>query len=267
MTGTEKQTKISSVDILAFAPHPDDVEICCGGLLLKLALSGKKTALIDLTRGELSSQGDLATRAAETQAASKALGLSYRENLALPDGGIGGVFAAEGALSGHEQLLKVVRCICQLRPEVILFPYSAARHPDHVSTSELVERAIFFAGLKNFDSESGLDIHRPKQALMYQMRFAFRPSFVVDISAVHERKMEAIRCYQSQLAIHNPNPEMGTLVGSPLMLKAVEAKDRYYGAMIGVEFGEPFYMQNVISIEDPVEYFRKHPSTQTHVFP
>lgn len=147
------KTVSEQLDIVAFAPHPDDAEIGCGGTLIKLARLGYRTGIVDLTRGEMSSAGDLQTRATETAAASKILGLSHRENLELADAWLDPHAGSDLPDETREQLspvTKVVEALRRLRPELVLIPYGVDRHPDHVAASELLLRAAFLAGNKKF---------------------------------------------------------------------------------------------------------------------
>lgn len=239
---------------LAFGPHPDDVELCCGGLLASLAVRGHRVGVVDLTRGELGSNGTVEGRARECEEATRVLGLSCRENLALPDGGLDPSPAA-----GHVR--RVAEAIRRLRPELVLAPHAHARHPDHVAASAIVEAAVFQAGVRLYETEPQRERHVVRQLAFYMMRGAFDPSFVVDVSDVHERKMEALACYSSQLSRADGDEEgvVPTLANAPLNLAALEARDRVHGAMIGVRHGEAFLVRGAIGMRDPVEHFRNEP--------
>lgn len=232
-----------SVGLLAFSPHPDDAELFCGGIIAKAAAAGHSTAIVDLSKGELSSRGDLKSRAEETHKATAILRVSHRENLGLPDGGITGDDAA---------ITKVVSAIRKLQPEIVLAPYWRERHPDHEAAASLITRAVFLAGVKKFlPAEASFS---PKQILYYMLRYEFRPSFITDITAVHKTKMDAIACYASQL--HSAQSgAASTLLSSPLTLDAIAGRDRHYGAMIGAEYGEAYLVRSIVSIDDPVRYF------------
>lgn len=251
------------VDVLAFSPHPDDVEIFCGGTLISLANRGHRVGVVDMTRSELSTGGDLDSRQKETTAASKVMGLALRHNMEFPDGGI---HAHSKPEDDNSQLVRVVEAIRTLKPEIVLLPYSESRHPDHSATSNLVERALFFAGVKKFAAHIPAPKHTPLQALQYQMRFTFEPSFIVDTSNTMERKFEAIRCYSSQVVPNSANPEDQTLLNSPLSLSSIDARDRFYGSMIGSTAGEPLFTTAKLRIEDPLEYFRNNNNNKAQFF-
>ncbi|MBU4313843.1 MAG: PIG-L family deacetylase, partial [Actinobacteria bacterium] len=143
----EKEIRI---DALAFSPHPDDAEMGCGGLLLKLKDKGYRTGIIDLTRAELSTNGNLKTREEEIKEASKILGLDIRENLGLEDANI---------KNDYDSRLKVISAIRKYRPGLALIPFWRDRHPDHENSYKLLKDAIFISGLKKF--KTGLDSYRP----------------------------------------------------------------------------------------------------------
>ena len=248
-----------SFDVVAFGPHPDDVEISCGGLMIKLAKAGYTTGIVDLTRGELGTRGTVETRKLEAEAASKILGLKHRENLDLPDGGINPYDTAAGA-----QLTKVVSTIRKLRPEIILLPYHReGRHPDHSAGSALVARAVFLAGLDKFRAGEA-ERFTPRQVIYYQMRNQFDPSFLVDISEVAELKMKAIQAYATQfgtgIGTDAARADPTTLLSSGKVELAISGRQRFYGAMIGVDQAEAFYVFTALGIADPVSFFRANPT-------
>lgn len=245
--------------VLAVAPHPDDAELYCSGLLLTMAERGHTTAIVDITRGELSSRGDLNTRAEETAAASAVLGLNSRHNLDLPDGYLG----LSAPLSG-EWMHAGVELLRRLRPELVVLPYWEERHPDHIATSKLFTEAVFWAGVRKFNVDSG-PAFTPRQVLYYPVRYEFKPSFVIDISAVAARKYQAIGCYDSQISAKQPGA--ATLLSSPLSLAAIEARDRYFGAMIGTTHGEGYLVRNMLRIDDPLTHFRIHDLRSSLLFP
>jgi bacillithiol biosynthesis deacetylase BshB1 len=226
------------LDLLCFAPHPDDAEIWCGGYLALAASQGYRTGVVDMTKGELSTRGDLKTRAQETKAATKILGLSYRGNLGFPDGGVG---RTQG------QLKRVVAALRRLRPRMVLIPYWEERHPDHSATSRLCTEALFFAGLDRFRAPG--EPHTVPATLYYLQRFEVEPSFYVNISQVYETKLESIKAYSSQLGTKGKK----TLLNDPLTAKALEARDRHFGARIGVEFAEGYISRAALGLDDPIE--------------
>ncbi len=234
------------LDALAVGPHPDDVELFCGGTLVRLVQLGHRVGVVDLTEGELASNGSVEVRREEASAAAKLMGLVTRQNLKLPDAGI-----SPG--TDPEQVRAVVRALRRLQPELLIVPWIEARHPDHAAAGHLMRRAAFLSGLRRFDPDGGPPF-RPQTVLFYQNRFRFTPSFIVDISRAVETKTRAILCHRSQVA---PGPEAEpTLVGNPQSLAVIEARDRYYGGFIGTEYGEPFRVEATMGIVDPIRHFR-----------
>src|SRR5277367_3464697 len=129
-----------NVDVLAIAAHPDDVELTCGGTLIKMAKQGYKTGVLDLTAGEMGTRGTPETRAKESAIASKIMGLSWRGVLGVPDSDV---------QPSRQHKLRLAEKIRELRPKTVIVPYWEARHPDHYNASTLGYEACFLAGLKN----------------------------------------------------------------------------------------------------------------------
>lgn len=261
------------LEVLAFGPHPDDVELFCGGLLAKLQGAGHRTGVVDLTAGEKSSRGTPASRAEETAAASRVLGLSVRENLGLPDGWLtpwGGFEAGEAERARTAPVARVVEVLRRLRPELVLVPWESERHPDHAAASALVTRALFFAGVRKFEASGpegagDLPPFTPRQVLYYPLRHLAAPTLVVDVTEAYPRKRAAVACYASQVLPQPGGPQ--TLVGSPLSLSSLEARDAFYGAQAGVAFGEPYVLREVVALADPVEHFRRNNFARPLFFP
>ncbi len=247
-----------ALEALAFGAHPDDVEIFCGGTLITLADLGHRTAVVDLTRGERASNGTPEEREAETAAASRVLGLQWRENLGLPDTGLNPW--------SDDQLRACVEAIRRARPELLLIPWTEERHPHHAAAGELLARAAFFCGVRKFEtgaSSPALPM-RPRQVLAYAMRHRMPASFILDTSKAMERKREAISCYRSQVA--PPAGAARTLVGSGTLLDAIDARDRYHGSMIGTAAGEAWHTAGTLGLVDPVIHFRQNALAEPHAF-
>lgn len=244
------------VDVLAFGPHPDDVELFCGGVLIRLADLGHTTGVVDLTRGEMASNGTPEERATEAEAASRILNVSFRENLGLPDTGLDP--------GSREQLARIVEVIRRRRPELVLVPWVEERHPDHVAAAELVTKAAYFAGVRKFETDPPSNRFVPRQVLHYQLRHRMTPTFVVDTSAAQERKLAAIRCYASQVT-RRPG-DAPTLISSSRAIDSIDARDRYVGSLIGVAHGEALRAVRVPGLVDPVAHFRQNPFDEAHAF-
>jgi bacillithiol biosynthesis deacetylase BshB1 len=245
------------IDVLAFGAHPDDVELFCGGVLIRLADLGYRTGVIDLTRGELATNGTPAERAREAEAAARVLGLAVRENLGLPDGFL-------DPAPGSPHLGPVVEAIRRHRPEILLIPWIEERHPDHVAAGRLLGRAAFLSALRKYATTPSRERFAPRRVVSYEMRVRMAASFVVDTSEAWSRKLEAIRCHASQVA---PGPgAVPTLVGSPMALEAVEARDRYHGSRIGTRYGEALRISETLGVVDPLALLRLSPPGDAHAF-
>lgn len=223
-----------TVDVLTFAPHPDDAELYCGGTLLLLKSKGYRVGITDLTRGELSTRGTVETRAAEAEEASRLLGLDYRGNLGLPDGGID---------NSEAQRLTVVKEIRRLRPKTVFLPYMQDRHPDHEQASVLVREAMFASGLRKLvttDSDGGKqEAWRPDRAYYYMLTHEFEPQAVVDVSAVQETKIAAIRAYATQFGLDG-STEPETYISRPEFLQSLIGRAQRLGFHVGGAYGEGF---------------------------
>jgi N-acetylglucosamine malate deacetylase 1 len=232
---------MTDIDLLAIAAHRDDVELTCGGTLIRAARQGYRTAILDLTQGEMGTRGSAALRAAEASRAAEVMGLAARENLDLPDAGL------VNDPPTREQLARVIR---RFRPRVVIAPAPTGRHPDHIVASQLVRDACFVAGLAKVAPD--VPKHRPHK-LVHTLSYrqdAVKPTFVVDISEDFERKMEAVRCYDSQFSAVTQAGEVYPN-GEPLY-DMVRHYAAYYGAMIRRRYGEPFLTTETMMVDDIV---------------
>ena len=237
------------IDLLAFAAHPDDVELSCAGTMLLAKRSGRRTGIVDLTQGELSTRGTLENRKLETAEATKILGLDYRTNLLLSDGNI--------ELS-QENLRKVIREIREARPTIVLAPSRSERHPDHEAASELVHRAVFYSGLTKIettDSEGKpLQPYRPLLVLHYMQTYNFTPSIIVDVSSVYEDRLRAMMAYGSQFAAQNKaesqDSDPQTFLSQAGFFDWLRSRAGHYGMMIGAQYGEPFWSAEPLGTND-----------------
>jgi bacillithiol biosynthesis deacetylase BshB1 len=214
------------VDVLAFGPHPDDIEIGLGATMARHAAEGLRVGLCDLTAGELSTNGTPDERRAEAAAAARVLGASWRENLGWPDGAI---------TSGQEFVRSAVEMIRRHRPRALAVPYWDDRHPDHAAASLVLRKAAFASGLRRYVTDA--EPWRPAWICYYFINDSTTPSFVVDVSAYYERKREALACYRSQFA---PAQEgaTATRLTHPTFRTLVESRDAQFGALAGVAFAE-----------------------------
>jgi bacillithiol biosynthesis deacetylase BshB1 len=227
------------IDVLAFAPHPDDAELLCGGTLAKLAREGRRTAIVDLTRGEMGTRGSVEIRAAEAAAAAQVLGVAHRENLGLPDSGL------ENTPETRVMIAKVIR---RLRPQVVIAPAPKGRHPDHRIAAQMIRDGCFLSGVRKTDPAS--EPHRPRKllhAITYREDHV-KPTFVVDISGDFETKLRAIACYASQFEGVIQAGEVYPN-GEPLA-EIIRHQSAHYGSLVRVRYGEPFWTQETMRVDD-----------------
>lgn len=231
-----------NLDLLAIAAHPDDVELTCGGTLLKMAQQGYKTGILDLTAGEMGTRGTPQTRAKEAAAAAKLLSVKWRDTLGVPDSDV---------QSSRQHKLRLAAIIRRLRPKTVILPYWEARHPDHYHASTLGYEGCFLAGLRQLPIEG--EAYRPFKILYSTAYASVRPTFVVDITAQYERRRRAILAFRSQF---RPKPtQKGGNVHLAIDRLEIEMNllARHYGQMIGVAYGEPFLQKELMKVDDVVK--------------
>jgi len=231
-----------NLDVLVFAAHPDDAELSMGGTIARFTSNSLKVGVADLTKAELSTRGDVKTRAKETEEASKILKIKIRENLEIKDGNI---------TISPESLKKVVSLIRKYKPSIVFAPYFNDRHPDHIDVSNLIKRAVFSSGLEKFktsSSERSQQAYRPKKIFYYMQTYLFEPSFIVDVSDYFHIKMKSVDAFKSQF--HNPAfKKDDTFISKPEFLDYVEARAKFYGFQIRKKYGEPFYCEENIEYD------------------
>ena len=227
----------SIADILAIAAHRDDVEQTCGGTLLKMKALGWRTAILDLTQGEAGTRGSSADRAAEAADAAQILGVTWRQALDIPDGGVE---------NSYPNRIKVVRKLREVRPRVVILPYWTGRHPDHYTASVLGYEACFLSGLAKLDT--GTPPHRPFKVLYASLYADVRPSFVVDITPYIEQRHQSLMAYKSQY--RNQTAGSGLFVHEEEIRDRTFAQARHYGLLGGVRYAEPFIQKEIGLAED-----------------
>ena len=239
-TISRKELKL---DVLAIGAHPDDIELACGGTVIKLVKQGRNVGIVDMTEGELGTRGTREIRAQEANEATQHLGVQVRESLCIPDGNIE---------NSAENRLRLIRVIRKYRPEVLLLPFHADRHPDHANAHVLCREAWFFSGLEKIetlDFNIRQEPYRPRDYYCYMQWFEFVPSFIVDISGEYEQRMDAVRSFKSQF--HNPSSaERETVLSSPEFMEMLRTRFEYYGDRIGKKYGEPFFSPSYIAVKD-----------------
>jgi bacillithiol biosynthesis deacetylase BshB1 len=232
-----------NVNVLAIFAHPDDVELTVGGTLLKMKSLGYKTGALDVTRGEMGTRGTPEIRAEEANEATRILKLDVRENLELPDGH---VWLTE------ETRTKLVRVLRRLKPKVLLTHQFDDPHPDHNHIAQLVRESARLASMQKYDFDFGQE--RTNAPIVAHNIFSQRvtPSFIVDVSDFLDEKTESIRAHHSQFYNPNSNEAETRLTGKDF-LNELENRSRYFGSLIGVAAGEPFFVREALNVGDPIE--------------
>jgi N-acetylglucosamine malate deacetylase 1 len=229
------------LDLLAIAAHPDDVELTCGGTLLKMAQRGYKTGILDLTSGEMGTRGTPETRAKEAARAAKLLAVKWRDTLGVPDSDV---------QPSRQHKLRLAAMIRHLRPKTVILPYWEARHPDHYHASTLGYEACFLAGLKQLPIKG--EPYRPFK-ILYSTSYAdVRPTFVVDITLQYEQRQRAILAYSSQFRPRKSEKKSKVHLAIDRLEAEMNQLARHYGQMIGVDYGEPFLQKELMKVDDVV---------------
>lgn len=227
------------LDALFIGSHPDDIELICGGTVCKLVKSGKKTGILDLTKGELSTRGNLTQRKKETENATKVLGVAVRKNLGLRDGNIQNNFANR---------LKLIKIVREYKPEIVFAPYPSDRHPDHINAGNLIRESVFYSGLRKIVT-GRQNPYRPKKVFCYRHAYDIPISFIVDVSDVFEKKLEVIKCYETQFYNPKYKNEPETYISSKRFLEDIITRAKFFGFKLGVEYGEPFFCYENLGVD------------------
>ena len=238
------QETFAKLDVLAIAAHRDDIELTCGGTVIKFVDLGYKVGIVDLTQGEMGTRGSKKLREKEAKDAAKIMGVAVRENLKIPDAGVQNTW---------ENKLKVVKVIRKYKPHLLILPYWRQRHPDHFYTSQLCYEACYLSGLAKLKF-SGKP-HRPYKIIYSTSFIEVKPSFIVDVTDQFERKIEAIKCYKSQFE----ESKLGklTLPSVGDVYEFIRTKARHYGYLIWKKYGEPFVIKENLEIENPMKLLGK----------
>ena len=232
---------MEQVDILTIAAHPDDIELTCAGTLCRMVSQGYSVGILDLTQGEMGTRGTPEIRAQEAEMARMKIGARFRERMNLGDSHL---------TASIENRLAVAQMVRKARPKTVILPYWEGRHPDHYTASTLGYEACFAAGLKQLPLDG--EPHRPKKILYASMYYwDVSPSFVVDISSYFDQKLQAINCFASQFSGDmRPITELYPAWGR--VIDRVTTQCKYYGHVIGTEYGEPFVVKEPMAVDDIV---------------
>lgn len=227
----------SGVDLLAFGAHADDVEIGMAGLIALYSKLGSRVAICDLTKAELSSNGNVSLRQKEAESAKEILGVKTRIQLEIPDRGI---------KTSADQIKQVATVIRKYRPQLVFAPFYEDRHPDHGNCAHLVKEAIFSAGIRKFEDEELQEPHKVDEVYFYMINGFHKPSFIVDISVEIETKIKALQAYKSQFTPQENSVETPLTNG---YIASVLARESLFGKEVGVQYGEGFITERPLLIQ------------------
>jgi bacillithiol biosynthesis deacetylase BshB1 len=237
-----------TVDILAITVHPDDVELCCSGTLLRHLDMGYTVGIIDLTQGELGTRGNAQLRKTEAGEAARKMGALFRENLHMPDGFF---------IHNMENLYRIIKVVRSFRPKIVITNAVTDRHPDHGRASGLVSEACFLSGLSKVLTANGDEMQekwRPVAVYhMIQDRIT-KPDFCVDITPFIDQKMELILTFESQFFNPESNEPDSPISGKDF-LEYIKASNRVFGRFLGVEFGEGFTVERPPGVNNILDLF------------
>ena len=218
------------LDVIAVGAHPDDVEIACGGTLAQLVQQGYGVGIVDLTDGEPtpgSPSPDV--RLAEAEAAARTLGIEHRIVLDLPNRRLFDCFEARVALAKEFR---------KYRPQVVIGfgDKTPMASPDHWQAMQITDAAVFYSRLTKWDDQfDGLPVHTISSQLYFRLAFepqtlpGFASHFTVDISDTFEKKLAAIRCYQTQFP-----------PAKAYVFDRIQSANKLAGAASGFAAGEVF---------------------------
>ena len=225
------------LDVLVFGAHPDDVELGCGGTVIKEVQAGKKVGIIDLTRGELGTRGTAEIRDSETKIATEIMGVAFRENMDFKDG-----FFKDD----EQHKLALIEKIRKYQPEIVITNAVSDRHPDHGRGSEITVDACFLSGLEKI--ETGQEIWRPKAIYHYIQFNDIKADIVVDISNQMDMKLVAVKAYSTQF--FNPeSKESETIISSQGFLDSVSYRAKNLGRQSNCGYAEGFVVHQLPKID------------------
>ncbi len=234
------------LDALFIGAHPDDVELFAGGLIALLAGKGYHIGILDLTEGERSSRGTPEARREETKRATEILGVESRITLNLGDTLL---------LETDRNMREIVSALRRLKPGIAFCQYPDDRHPDHVKAAHLAQQAVFYSRLKNYPSDEEPFYIPGYVYYIGNIISPVQPTFIVDITETFERKIEALKAYNTQF--FNPGfKDVPTYISSEQFFSFIDVRARYYGGMIGVKYGEAYLLDRPIRSSDPIEFLK-----------
>ena len=230
--------KQKTVDAMFISAHPDDTELTCGATIAKMVREGQRVGIVDLTHGEMGTRGDAETRRRESDASSKVLGATFREQFDFGDGGL---------RTGRDEEMQIIEIIRRWRPSIVFAPPLDERHPDHARAGSVITEASFYAGLRKIETK--LPAHRPQAVVHYVMNYIPTISFVIDVSRDWATKTKAIHCYKSQF-FEGKTKQPRTFIAEEKFLEMIEARGIHFGALIGARYGEAYVTKQPPRVDD-----------------
>lgn len=229
-----------TVDLLFIAAHADDLELSCGGTIVRAVNDGVRVGMLELTRGEMGTRGTPQTRKREAKKAASILGVTFREHLDFGDGGL---------RTGREEEMQLIEFLRRTRPKLVFAPWPDERHPDHVRTGRIVTDSSFYAGLRQIHTKFAA--HRPQAVIYYMQNYVLHPSFVVDVTDSWKTKMRAVGAFRSQF-FSAKSKEPRTFLSEKRFLEMIDARGKHFGALIGVLYGEAYLTKQPPRVDDMI---------------
>ncbi len=229
------------LDVIAVAPHPDDLEILCGGTLAKLVKQGYKVGIFDLTSGEPTPRGSLDTRKKEAEEARRILNVPLRVNVELPN---------RVLMDGPEARFALATQFRKYRPGIVIIAAgrTPAASPDHHQGQLIGEAARFYSQLTKWDERfDGTGPYRVPHLVYAPFPFEaeqrhWHSQFVVDISDTIDAKVAAVRAYESQF-------DAARFARVEHMIRSANG---FHGARCGYMYGELFALPTPVGAPDLV---------------
>ena len=218
--------------VMVVAPHPDDETLGAGGTIAKYSAQGAEVFVL-MVSGHLPplySREDYDQTVSEAKAAFELLGVSQSEFLEIP-----ATMIDDQPL--HEVNGRISKIVNEFSPHIIFCPYPD-RHVDH----RLVFNSVMVA-TRPVGVGRGIEIVATYETLSETHWNAphiepnFTPNWVVDITKQIDKKLDALRCYKSQIS-NFPGPRS---------IEAVEALAKFRGTQAGFGYGEGFHIVRMVT--------------------
>ncbi len=185
------------IRVMVIGAHPDDADITCGGLTVKLISKGYKVKFVSITDGRmghhlLTPDETAKKRRAETIEAAKRFGLDGYDIYGYPDCGL---------IPSYEARCLVAKKIREYEPDYVITHRTCDYHTDHRATGQLVMDAGYLLGVPHWVPEAKAQRRRP---VIFYMTDAFtyprplRPDVMVDVEPYLEKWCDGLDAQVSQ---------------------------------------------------------------------